>query len=653
MTKTIFRCSCSLLFLCLAVPVIAARQGAVDRGALDGRTPISVTIALELPGLNEAERLQQALYTPGDAQFHKFLTADQFVARFAPTDADIAKVAAALAKYGLAMEKTTATTLKVTGLAADMERAFSVSLHTYEVAQHDNIAGYTYHAPLSRPTIPTEISGAVIAVVGLDNSPVAHPHLRSVSGLKHARFPMVPHKTSGIPFGFLTVADFARDYDVNPLYKKGVTGSGRTIGVLTLAAFTPSDAYVYWEAVGLKVDSNRIKIVNIDGGPGAPSDASGSDETTLDVEQSGGVAPGANIIVYQAPNTNQGFLDLFAAATDANFVDTFSTSWGEWEWLDNLELSPVTDPITGKTVSFYEATHELLLRASIQGQSAFAASSDGGAYDVLDSLPCSPPYSPTVVSSCSAALSVDYPGSDPLITAGGGTTLPGLQELCLNAQCTPPYYDLIIPHERVWGWDYLEGSCIAIGVPDPIECGIFPVGSGGGVSVVFSLPLYQFGISGTEFSQPGQAFYAASDTAEYLGVPPGLIYAFPPFYPGRNLPDVSFNADPDTGYDIYYTSNVEGFIIETFVGGTSFVAPQLNGVTALLSQSVNQRIGLLNNSLYPLALTGQAWAGPNAPLKAIAYGDNWFYYGSNGYNLGAGLGTLDVANFAEVLANQF
>jgi hypothetical protein len=96
-----------------------------------------------------------------------------------------------------------------------MERAFSVRLHTYEVAPHDNIPGYTYHAPLGRPTIPTESSGAVIAVVGLDNSPVAHPHLSSVSGLKHARFPMVEQKTSGNPFGYLTVTDFAKDYDVN------------------------------------------------------------------------------------------------------------------------------------------------------------------------------------------------------------------------------------------------------------------------------------------------------------------------------------------------------------------------------------------------------------------------------------------------------
>ena len=68
--------------------------------------------------------------------------------------------------------------------------------------------------------------------------------------------------------------------------------------------------------------------MQIDGGAGAPSDACGSDETTLDVEQSGGLAPGAKIIVYEAPNTNQGFADAFAAAIDTNRADTVSTQLG-------------------------------------------------------------------------------------------------------------------------------------------------------------------------------------------------------------------------------------------------------------------------------------------------------------------------------------
>ena len=93
--------------------------------------------------------------------------------------------------------------------------------------------------------------------------------------------------------------------------------------------------------------------------------------------------------------------------------------------------------------------------------------------------------------------------------------------------------------------------------------------------------------------------------------------SLPAHYPGRNLPDVSFNADPYTGYIILYTSDVNGPEVLAG-GGTSFVAPQLNGVTALLSQSLHgARLGLLNYPLYALSLTGQAYKGSHAPLHVI------------------------------------
>lgn len=630
----------------------AATPQAIDRGALtaeSGTIPLSITIALRLRDLNDAENLLKALHTPGDPQFHQFLTAKQFVARFAPTDVDIAKVIAALGKYGLTAQLTTATTLKVTGLPADMERAFSVSLHSYEVPAHDNVPGYTFHAPLTRATIPAEISALVAAVVGLDSRPSFRPLNRTVSPkLKMAS--SVPQTATPDAPGFWTVTDFADYYDVQPLYSAGITGSGRTLGIMTLAAFTPSDAFAYWSALGLKVNPNRIEIVNVDGGPGEPSDASGSLETTLDVEQSGGVAPGANIIVYQAPNTNQGFIDLFAAAVDANSAETLSTSWVViWEWFANLENYPVTDPTTGQTVGFAQAGHELFVRAAIQGQTVFAASGDGGAYNANDYLGCYGPYSPSNPNSCSLILDVAYPPSDTAITAAGGTTLPGLQVYCLNAACTPPFY-INIPHERVWGWDYLIQYCSILGYT-PITCGIFPVGSGGGVSIMFNEPFYQFGVPGIQRSQPGQVWEAGTDICG----PPCSYYALPAYYPGRNVPDVSFNADPETGYVIYYTSEPSGvFSMMPYWGGTSFVAPQLNGVSALLGEYLHgSRLGLLNFPLYGLALRGQAYRGPNAPLHAIAYGDNWFYHGRHGYSPAAGLGTLDVANFAEFLRGPF
>lgn len=94
-------------------------------------------------------------------------------------------------------------------------------------------------------------------------------------------------------------------------------------------------------------------------------------------------------------------------------------------------------------------------------------------------LGCVGPYSAAQPASCSDTLTVDYPASDPAMTAAGGTTLAVLLEFCLNAACTPPYYDVNIPHERVWGLDYLDGLCAYFGL-DPVSCGIFPGGGGGG-----------------------------------------------------------------------------------------------------------------------------------------------------------------------------
>jgi kumamolisin len=612
---------------------------AVDIGSLKaqaGTEPLSVTLALHMPVLNEAEQLLTALHTPGNPQYHQFLTSEQFATRFAPKDADVAKVVAALGKYGLTAERTTATTLRVTGAVEDLERAFSVSLHRYAVAGQGNEEGYTFHAPQSRPTVPGEIEGAVAGVVGLDSRPSLRPmNMKAPATVATQHVTRLGAASGNIP-GLWTVTDFANYYDVTPLYNRGATGKGHTVGIMTLASFTPGDAYAYWSAVGLAVDANRIRIVNVDGGPGAPSDASGSVETTIDVEQAGGLAPGAKVFVYQAPNTNQGFVDLFAEAIETNRADTLSVSWGFWEWYQNLENSPVTDPITGNTVGITQAFHELLVRAAIQGQSLFSAAGDSGAFDINGDFGCFP-------TDCSLTLSVDNPSSDTAITAMGGTTLPGLQEYCLNAACTPPFLDINVAHEQVWGWDYLEPLCQAFGLPDPIACGIFPGGGGGGVSIIFGRPSYQYFLPGVKRSQPGQNWVLGGE----------LVYALPANFAGRNVPDISFNADPQTGYQFYYTSDQTGFGIGTFLGGTSFGAPQMNGLTSLLGDYLHERrLGLLNYALYGLAHSEDGYEGSGAPLRVISHGDNWFYTGRNGYSPAAGLGVLDVANLANFLRRE-
>ena len=163
-----------------------------------------------------------------------------------------------------------------------------------------------------------------------------------------------------------------------------------------------------------------------------------------------------------------------------------------------------------------------------------------------------------------------------------------------------------IPHESVWGWDYLEGLCKTLGLESHrlrnlsrrrrwrrehhVPRSLVPI-------------------------RRRLASSAANPARIFTIQGAGLVYALPPFYPGRNVPDVSFNADPETGYIIYYTSECHRIRhSDRSTAAPVSSRPQLNGVTALLGQYLRHRLGLLNNPLYRLALTGQAYRGPSAPL---------------------------------------
>jgi len=610
---------------------------AIDQGLvrdLAGAEKITVTIPLKLHDPVGAESFLRHVSTPGDSQYRKFVSSSEFAKRFGPTDADIAKVRESLAKFGLTVERKTTTTLHVTGTPAQLEQALKVTLHQYSVPTRGEAVGYSFREPTERATIPAEIEGLVHGVIGLSDRPRFHTNVTHAL-TKMGNTPIAVSgkvSTTGLypAFGEWTARTFAKYYGADPLYTKGVTGKGETMAIVTLASFTPADAYRYWKDIGLTVSESRIKVVNVDGGPGAPSDQAGSDETTLDVEQSGGVAPGAKIVVYQAPNTTQGFIDAFAQAADDNIAESISCSWGEWEWFDNLENSPATDPVTGtKDVSDLTATHDVFVKSGSQGQSMFTAAGDAGAYDVNREYG---------TDQASLTLSVDYPASDPAITAAGGTTLPGKQTYEYGPNNT--LYHVNLPVENAWSWKYLNDLCVAL--KDPVvDCGIFPVGGGGGVSVFWPRPSYQTGLSKFRDSEPDQEFIY------YGSIPTELVFKLPGHYAGRNVPDISSNADPDTGYSLYYTSSASGkFGVKTFYGGTSFVAPQFNGVAALLEQNAGGRVGFLNPFLYKLAAESGTYDGKAPSLHYILAGDNDYWASRKGYTVATGLGTLEITHLA-------
>ena len=340
-----------------------------------------------------------------------------------------------------------------------------------------------------------------------------------------------------------------------------------------------------------------MKVTNVDGGPGAPSDASGTGETDLDAEQSGALAPDANVIVYQAPNSDPGFFDAFADAASQNTASSVSTSWGESEVVIKEAVA------TGEeTPAYVAAFDEMFLEMATQGQSAFDASGDEAAYDDYDELGTTP-------------LSVDNPADSPYITASGGTTLPFTGTFSGTAGTATVSSGNA---ERIWGWDYAWApTAQANGVPletiaeDPF---LGVTGSGGGFSTFESQPSYQRGVPGTN-SYTAVPYFSSTEVQDIGGgVFEPTAFGFNPNPPtirgfgvGRAVPDVSTNADPNSGYLLYEPSfaGVDEPVLEPDWGGTSFVAPQLNGSAAVIDSFVGHRVGFWNPSIYQFATQTQ------------------------------------------------
>jgi subtilase family serine protease len=114
------------------------------------------------------------------------------------------------------------------------------------------------------------------------------------------------------------------------------------------------------------------------------------------------------------------------------------------------------------------------------------------------------------------------------------------------------------------------------------------------------------------------------------------------------VPDISADADPDTGYELYFTGfpKAEGYL-EYGWGGTSFVAPQLNGSAAVIDSYLGHRTGFWNPEIYKFATTSSS---PFTPLDtAGASNDNMYFTGGGAgsvYNPATGLGTPDLSKLA-------
>jgi kumamolisin len=375
-------------------------------------------------------------------------------------------------------------------------------------------------------------------------------------------------------------------------------------------------------------------VRNVDGGPGAPSDFAGSGESDLDVEQSGAIAPDADIIVYQAPNTDYGFADAFFDAASQNTADTVSSSWGESETLLQTSIAGGSE-----SPAYMAAFDEAFLEMAAQDQSDFIASGDGGAYQAASDLG-------------TTNLSVDNPSDSPFVTAAGGSTLGGT----ISATAGGVDVTATIPAQRAWGWDWLWPDWAEFGFPsESVFAESEVAGGGGGFSTLEATPVYQEAVPGLHHYSYVQYLKPIDYTTDYgPSLPTEWNFNASPNVrhgtgTGRAVPDLVADADPFTGYLLYDPLSTP--TLQSGWGGTSFVAPQLNGSTALIDQYVGHRVGLWNPAIYAFAQSGDS---PFTPLSTSGTSnDNLYYTGTSGqvFNAGTGLGYPDLGMLADDFAS--
>ena len=356
-----------------------AVAGATQLGPCNPAERFEVTVVLRRRAAEEFATRVQGL----GSGHGPYLSREDFAKTHGASAEDLAAVRDFAQGQGLAVvqESPERRTLVLSGNAQQFCAAFSVRLHRCEHA------GGTYRGRTGAVQLPQNLSGVVVAVLGLDNRPQARPHFRMQRPHANVRWRMAQASTSFTP---VDVADL---YGFPP-----GDGSGECVAIIELGGgYRPEDLKTYFAK--LKVTPPEVVAVSVDQGLNAPTgDANGPDgEVMLDIEVVGAIAPRAKIVVYFAPNTDAGFLDAITTAVhDAqNKPSVVSISWG--------------GPESSWTAQAMKVMDEAFQAAASLGVTVCVASGDNGSSDGVDD----------------GTDHVDFPASSPFALACGGTSLRG------------------------------------------------------------------------------------------------------------------------------------------------------------------------------------------------------------------------------------
>jgi subtilase family serine protease len=532
-------------------------------GAASSSTQL--TIQLWLRGnTSAAAAYARAVSTPGNAQYHHYLSPAAFAARFAAAPAHASAVEAWLRTQGFTAVHTNAgrTYVRATGSVSAINAAFQTRVELYRASATASAGRYALRANATSIHIPTGLAPDVLGVTGIDNAaPLStldrpsHMPAGTSAPTGHGRT-IAPcsqfygqNRTGGLPMHF-GVTSFPTEVcgysagQIRAAYGANFrnTGSGQTVALVELGLapgmfLTLQD---YAKKNGMPAPSaSRYAELSLGQGSacGDPFDV----EEQLDVESSYDMAPAASQLVVGGDSCNtgdfglQGLFNADEAVLGGSgghpLASIVSNSWESGEETQPPDLTNIE--------------HAFLVQAADEGVGEYFSSGDGSG--------------------------VEAPSSDPFAVAVGGTTLGiGSAENRLFETGWSTAVSALFQNQ----W-FLLGEQGA---------------AGGGPSLIWRQPAYQHGI-------------VPASLATAPGNRGGLV---------RSAPDIGADADPFTGFAVglLEVKHHKQVFFETDIGGTSLASPLVAGMVAAAQQGQSAPFGFLDPVLYTLANTSAVNQAP-------------------------------------------
>jgi subtilase family serine protease len=502
-----------------------------------------------------AETLAMAVSDPPSAAYGHYLSTAQVRSRFAPTEGQVSSVRDWLTSSGFGVGSVPSNNafVEATGNAAQIDRAFRVHLGKYKVQ------GSTLRAPDTDLSVPSSIASSVLGVMGIDQAqnlmkPLSTTGPSDVApspGFRNARpcsdyfgqkvdttDPKFQGRTlSYAPCGY-TPGQLRSAYGIDRTVNAGIDGRGVTVAIVD--AFGSPTIFADASEYARRNDPRHPLLASQFSQHVAAPTPGQEDPSQCDAE---GWYGEESLDVEAVHGMSPGAHILFVGGADCQDL-TLDNSLNSIVAAHSANLVSNSYGDLGESLPADEiqAFHQIAVQAALEGIGLYFSSGDSGDESINLGHP-----------------EADFSASDPFVTAVGGTSI-GIGKNGRTILQT--------------GWETGKSTLTNGAFPAPA----YTSGSGGGTSVVFREPSYQKGVVPDALARQNQTGNNR----------------------GRVVPDISMDADPNTGFLMGQTQTFpEGVFYDQFrIGGTSLASPLLAGVMADSDQLDHFHHGFINPLLY-------------------------------------------------------